>query len=115
MCGTKKCCKCKLELPLDNFNKDSIRKDGLQTYCIKCGIIASKEYYKNNKEKHLKNCAKNSIKYKENLNTCYIKHTLTTGNKNLNYKDITPELVELQRENLKLKRKIKEINKQINN
>lgn len=112
---TKRCCKCKLELPLDNFNKSKTAKDGLQGYCKKCASIAIKEYYKNNKEKHIKICLKHNIKYIKALDNCYVKLTLTASNKNLNYKDIPKELVELQRENLKLKREIKEINKQINN
>lgn len=33
---TKKCSKCGIEKPLDNFHRNSYKKDGLQTYCKFC-------------------------------------------------------------------------------
>ena len=130
MCELKKCSKCGLELPLDNFHKNKIKKDGLHYYCKKCRQPIAKRYYQDNKEKcdsktiewNLNNpekykkiqqrSANKKIKY---LSDTYIKTTLVSHSKELTFKDIPPELVELQREHIKLIRKTREINKQINN
>lgn len=42
---TKKCTKCKRELPVSEFWKNASKEDGLQDYCKHCG----KEYIKNRK------------------------------------------------------------------
>lgn len=48
----KTCCKCKLELPLDAFNKRKAAKDGLQGICRECWKSYYKEqYYNSGKEK----------------------------------------------------------------
>lgn len=41
---TKLCPKCKLELPLDNFNKAN-RRDGYQTYCRECHNFMQRQKY----------------------------------------------------------------------
>ena len=56
---TKKCCMCKEEKPLAEFNKCTSRADGLQTRCNPCG----KQYYQNNKEQI---SAKNKLYHLEN-------------------------------------------------
>lgn len=43
----KKCSKCKIEKPLDDFHKDSSKKDGLCSKCKPC----FRAYYKANKER----------------------------------------------------------------
>ena len=55
----KPCKKCKVEMPLDSFAKDSTKKDGLQTVCKECNAKYRKEnkeqrkkYLLYNKEKH---------------------------------------------------------------
>ena len=50
----KRCTICKQEKPLSEFNKNSARKDGLQTHCRECNKERSRQYYKKNKKKHLK-------------------------------------------------------------
>lgn len=47
----KICSKCKAEKPVDEFYKDSRRKDGLQSQCKSCFADASAIYRANNKEK----------------------------------------------------------------
>jgi hypothetical protein len=48
----KTCCKCKLELSLDAFNKRKASKDGLQSICRECWKSYYKEqYYDGSKEK----------------------------------------------------------------
>lgn len=42
--GTKICCRCKKELPLDMFYKDKSRNDGLCCCCKKCSNEYSKAY-----------------------------------------------------------------------
>jgi 5-methylcytosine-specific restriction endonuclease McrA len=48
----KVCILCKIEKELSEFNKNCSKKDGLNTLCRKCSNAKSKEYYKNNGEKH---------------------------------------------------------------
>lgn len=43
--GTKVCSKCRRELPVNEFNKDKSKKDGLDAYCRKCKTERDKEYY----------------------------------------------------------------------
>lgn len=43
--GTKVCCRCKKELPLDMFCKNSSTSDGLSCYCKKCSYERNKMYY----------------------------------------------------------------------
>jgi hypothetical protein len=44
----KKCTKCKELKSLDNFNKDSQKKDGKQSHCKKCNSDKCKLWVKNN-------------------------------------------------------------------
>ena len=45
--GTKRCTKCGIEKPHDEFSKSTSRKDGLQTACKECFAA----YFAKNKEK----------------------------------------------------------------
>jgi hypothetical protein len=47
----KTCTVCKKDKPLDQFNKNRARKDGLQTLCKDCTRERFKVYYANNREK----------------------------------------------------------------
>lgn len=49
----KLCSKCQTEKEIKFFSKSKGRKDGLQTYCKKCNSSNSREYYSENKEKHI--------------------------------------------------------------
>lgn len=48
----KRCSRCTKRLPLTAFNKNTSRKDGLNTFCRTCACDASREYYRNNRAKH---------------------------------------------------------------
>ena len=50
---TKKCPKCKMNLPktLEYFSKRSDRENQFHSWCRKCELIQKKEYRKNNREK----------------------------------------------------------------
>ncbi len=49
---TKRCPKCGRELPVSEFNKNSSKKDGLDTYCKICHRERLKEYRDKNKSKN---------------------------------------------------------------
>lgn len=50
----KTCCTCKCDKPIEDFNRNKVRKDGYNTICRECSNVRSKKYYKENKEKHIK-------------------------------------------------------------
>jgi hypothetical protein len=52
----KICCKCKIQKPLDNFNKNKARKDGHATMCRECWKVYYKEnyYLRGNERKRLR-------------------------------------------------------------
>lgn len=50
---TKKCYKCKKDLPLCEFKKHCKRKDGLQPDCILCQKEYRKLHYVKNKDKYM--------------------------------------------------------------
>jgi hypothetical protein len=45
---TKICQKCKERKPVESFNKNRAKKDGLQNYCRFCQRESDKNYYSNN-------------------------------------------------------------------
>lgn len=49
--GTKICCRCKKELPLDMFYKNKSRSDLLSCCCKKCNYQIAKKYQKSDKTK----------------------------------------------------------------
>ena len=49
----KMCNKCKLKKSLDEFNRNSTKKDGLQSYCKICSNESAKKDYKDNNRKNL--------------------------------------------------------------
>jgi hypothetical protein len=50
----RKCAICKVEKDESEYNKKSNRKDGLQVHCRECNRQRSRNYYKNNHDKQLK-------------------------------------------------------------
>ena len=59
----KKCIKCKVLKPLEDFNKKSCRKDGLDSICRECMHLLGQQHYQNNKEQYRNRKLKNkSIK-----------------------------------------------------
>ena len=51
---TKKCSRCRQELPVSAFPKDKARKDGLYFYCRECLRLYQKEYRKKEEFKETK-------------------------------------------------------------
>ena len=66
--GMKKCSNCKQYKPLNQFNKNKSRGDGLHTECKDCKKKRKDLYYKNNKEKFLGYAARKRRKIKSAIN-----------------------------------------------
>lgn len=62
--GTKICSRCKRELPIEMFNKNRTRSDGLSDQCRECSKISQTKYYYNNSEKMQ---ARSRAYYKANI------------------------------------------------
>lgn len=63
----KKCTSCKEDKELSEFNKNKIKKDGLNNICRKCSNKRSKKYYNEKGEEHKKNVAKRNHKYRDTI------------------------------------------------
>lgn len=48
---TKRCSKCRKRKPLEGFNRQSDKPDGLQSACRACNKANGKRYYRDNKAK----------------------------------------------------------------
>lgn len=74
----KVCTQCLEKLPFENFRRQSSTKDGYKYRCKKCDNLAAKEYYKNKKNKILKNVKKwqenNKEKVKDYKSKYYFKN-----------------------------------------
>ena len=42
---TKRCPRCKNDLPIQDYYKNTGRRDGLSVYCARCGVAAGRESY----------------------------------------------------------------------
>ena len=132
--SSKVCPICKIEKDLSNFGKyfsKERQKYRVQNYCKSCEKSEKKkrsaEYYEvnkearkqyqkeyranpNNKEKLKAVSQKFKIKYREELQDCYVRDRLTQDNKIPNYVSRElPEIVEAKRLQIKIKRKIKSL------
>lgn len=133
--SSKVCPICKTEKDLSNFGKyfsKERQKHRVQNYCKSCEKSEKKrrsaEYYEankearkqyqkehranpNNKEKLKAISQKFKIKYREELQDCYVRGRLTQDNKIPNYVSRgLPEIVEAKRLQIKIKRKLKSLN-----
>ena len=115
----KTCTECKAVKDISMFYRRKSRIDGRQSHCKVCHNNYCKEWRKNNPEKYSKyNCSPKrnkamkkrsklrSRKHRHDMSDRYIRDILTM-NTNLNPEDITDEMVELHKTNLKIKRKLK--------
>ena len=120
---TKKCSKCKEVKPINEIYKHKRQKDGLASQCKCCENKKHKEYYK----KHLKERIEYQKKYKKEhrkehteynkkdralLKNWYIKEKLIQSG--WEKENITEEIIETQRNIIKTKRLINNINKVVN-
>jgi len=122
---TKICTKCKKVKSLNKYFKAARTPDGKAYKCAKCTVKDRKEWVKNNPEKYkaqlerrkdnpwYKNKAnmmpkiKKQREHRKNLSDSYIIQLLIspgTAGQNLSPEDISDEMIELHRINLKIKR-----------
>ena len=114
----KICTKCKAKKDISLFFRNKYKLDGRQSQCKECHNIATKNWRKNNPEtykdydrkrkrnpKQAKISIMRSRKYREEMTDGYIRNLMTMKS-DLDSKDISDELVEIHRLNLKLKRKL---------
>lgn len=59
---TKKCGTCKKVKSVDDFTKNSVKKDGLSTQCKECKKVYQDNWYKSNKKIHIKNTKAGRLK-----------------------------------------------------
>ena len=114
----KTCTECKAVKNISMFYRNKYRTDGRQSHCKICHNETTMKWRKNNPDKYSKyNCSpkrnkaskKKTIlrnrKQRHNMSDRYIRDCLTM-NTNLNPEDITNEMIELHRTNLKIKRQL---------
>lgn len=63
----KYCAKCEIIKSIDQFSKNSKRKDKHAAYCKPCQYACQAVWYKHNKERHLKNVNKRSKAYRQEV------------------------------------------------
>ena len=115
---TKQCSQCKIEKDYSEFHKKVTSPDKYQYECKACHLIMNREWRKNNPDKYkiitersnnnLEKRSRKRIKQaidRKNLTDTYIRNLLTMKN-NLSARDITDEMIEIHRINLKLKREL---------
>lgn len=64
----KTCSKCDELKELDQFNKDSRRKDGLRASCRVCDAAQKKAIRERNLEKYRERNAENNRRYRQRIN-----------------------------------------------
>ena len=114
----KTCTKCKAVKDISLFYKNKYKTDGRQPHCKVCHNNYCEEWRKNNPEKYSKyNCSpkRNKVmkkrsklrsrQHRHNMSDRYIRDIMTM-NTNLKSEDITDEMVEIYKINLKIKRKL---------
>ena len=106
----KTCTECKAVKNILMFYRRKSSIDGRQFHCKVCHNNYCKEWRKNNPghdktSENFKRSKLRSRKYRHDMSDIYIRDILTM-NTNLNSKDITDEIVELHKINLKIKREL---------
>ena len=118
---TKECTKCKEIKDISLFYKSKNKPLGIQSNCKECQNIATtkwrngngKEAYKSYKkspesyEKHKIRNKKRAQKYRDTLNDNYVR-ALICMKSDLKQENITQELIDLWKINLKLKRELRD-------
>jgi hypothetical protein len=56
--NTKKCSKCKLDKPFNEFRKCKTGRYGIMSYCLLCHDIKSQESYEDNREDRIESIRK---------------------------------------------------------
>lgn len=135
MMESKMCCQCKTSQLLNNFSHFFVKqrnKFRVSSHCKSCASLNTRKYYQDNREKciassklrklsnpeHTKKVKKEiSERYKNDLHITYVKQCLRLGKFSDDFIDKNPQVIENKRLQIKLKRKLKQINngkKQVN-
>ena len=61
----KLCTICKKQKLFSEFNKKNNRRDGMQPHCRECNRVASRKYYRENREHHKQAARKRNIRVKK--------------------------------------------------
>lgn len=115
----KKCCRCSQNKPLKDFNKDCSTKDGLDYRCKVCARLRVQKYHTENRNKDnarrsrwlLTNNGKTFLKRQRNRIVKQLRDHYIANRFKLSVTKIPSTLIEAKREQIKLKRYIKEIEK----
>lgn len=59
----KQCCRCKEVKSLEEFNKKTSNKDGLERYCKDCHRSKNRNHYNNNKQRYVEQALKYKREY----------------------------------------------------
>ena len=115
---TKQCTKCKSIKDISLFYRNKYKTDGRQSHCKVCHNEVTKKWRENNPDKYSKyNCSpkrNKAMKKKSKMRSRQYRHDISdkyvsdimTMNSNLKSEDITREMIELHKINLKIKRKL---------
>jgi len=114
----KKCSKCKIIKDISMFYRNKYKIDGKQSHCKICHNETNMKWRKANPDKYSKyNCSPKrnekqktksklrSRKHRHDISDRYMRDTLCM-NSDLEHEDITDEMIELARINLKIKRNL---------
>ena len=83
----KKCTICKIEKENTEFNKNKVKKDGLNTICRECSNRVSKNYYILNKENHIKKVGERNKQYRNKIHNYILDLFKEKGCKDCGIKD----------------------------
>lgn len=97
---TKICCKCKRELPIDNFYKDNSRRDKLGLTCKWC----IKKYQEKNKDR-IKASEKDNVKKAKYMKIYRLEHKAIIKEQINNWKKKNKDKIKQYKEKMKEKRK----------
>ena len=125
---TKKCCRCDIIKDFSEFYPRKGKPGGLNYHCKDCAKKEANEVHRkngkvfnynrfkkwkgNNKNSYLANQRKRAKYNVDNLTDSYVKQTLAQCS-DLKTKDIPDDLIKLQRNNLKLKRILRDESKML--
>ena len=116
---TKHCNVCNNDKDISMFYRDRTQKCGIRSCCKSCDNISTEIWREKNKDKYLARQRKRqhskssrearkirSQGHRDELSPMYLRSLIAKSSKNLNPEDIPDELIDVYRENLKLKRKL---------
>ena len=114
----KTCTKCKSVKDISMFFRNKYKTDGRQSHCKVCHNKVTKKWRENNPDKYSKyNCSPKrnkamrkkskmrSRKHRHDMSDGYIRYVMT-HHTDLKPEDITDEMIEIYKLNLKIKRKL---------